>query len=57
MNGVDTLDRNFAMMDWLKSNSGGSKADFEAHYKTLSPADKEVCASSKLYLTLAEGYR
>lgn len=44
-------------MNWLKSNHGGSKADFEAHYKTLSPADKKVRTYSKLYSSLAEGYR
>jgi hypothetical protein len=30
------------MIDWLKENVGGSKNNFEAHFKLLSPVAKKV---------------
>ncbi|KAF8064083.1 hypothetical protein FPV67DRAFT_1698212 [Lyophyllum atratum] len=40
--GKGLTDKNFAMKDWLATNPGGSKADFETYFKNISPTARKA---------------
>ena len=39
---IVTVSRNFCGLDWMRSNPGGLKSEFDAYFKNLSPEQLKV---------------
>jgi hypothetical protein len=53
---IATISRNFCGLDWMRSNPGGLKSEFDAYFKSLSAEQLKVrllmfSARSLVYLT------